>query len=101
MDLWVSYGITKARYDVGGSKVLKVEIHRIEHGVMSPRRVWPKGNVVHLIKNGIPISTIHTEANGDFHILENLRLVRRGGRSFLRVDDDPASRDDLGKIPNM
>ena len=81
--------------------MLKMEVHKIERGVLSTKRVWPRGNIVELLTRGASIFTIRPEESGGYRTLKKVHLVRRGGRSHLRADDDVIPIDDLGNIPDI
>ena len=101
MDIGASYGISKARYEGDGNRLLMVEIHKIERGVLSPKRVWPRRNVMDILKRGTSVTTIRADGNGGYRVLEKVLLVGKDGRPFLRVDGDSALADHLGNIPDL
>ncbi len=98
---WASYAITRARYDDSRTRVVKVEVHEVTDGRIGPNRVWPRGNIVHLVEGGFRVVTAGPGGGSSLAPTDTVRLVRLDGEDYLRIDDEAVPRDDLGELPEV
>ena len=98
---WASFAITRARYDVSRTQLGKVGIREVKTGRIGPEIVWPRDNIVELVERGFTFVTASNDGSGRPRREGTVGLVRMDGETYLRVDGESISRDDLGKLPEF
>jgi hypothetical protein len=96
---YVSFGISKARYDESRTRLVKAEIYKIRNGNLGIRKVMQRGQLMDVARLGLTVATIRVRDICSFDLIEAVELVKTTEGTFLSVAGNLKSRDDLGELP--
>jgi hypothetical protein len=95
---WAYYLISAVRYDGTGERIERVLVHEYWLHVIVGGAAWPRRNIRMALERASEVCTIRKASDGSWLRGEDVHLVEVDGATYLRTDDEPVARDDLGDL---
>ncbi|HLF26040.1 MAG TPA: hypothetical protein VJG32_06870 [Anaerolineae bacterium] len=94
-----SYGISSVRYDARREYVTELRIHMHDGALYFPSSSWWKrDNVLRGLRISDQFVTLMPALGDKYQKDEEIHVVTVSGTLYLRVDNQRAPADDLGKL---
>jgi hypothetical protein len=95
---WAYYLISAVRYDETGEHIERVLVHEYWLHLIVGGAAWLRRNIRMALERDSAVCTIRRAEDRTWLRGDDVRLVEVDGETYLRIDDRPIARDDLGNL---
>lgn len=101
MEKWADYGISKVRYNVERTHIMKVKVHEDKGDSIGVATEWTRNQVVSVIEGGKSFVTILQDSDGRWRKGQDIHIITVNSVKYIRTDQNRTASDNLENLPEF